>query len=392
MKKFDVQNKAGRAKIAIIGGIDWWENNSKDFTTAVDQLLDSGVTDLDLYINTPGGDMFDANEIGNQIKRFSGEKIAKTGALVASAGTVILTYCDKVIAASNLQWMCHDPMVSPLIMSLDDWESNKQLYVNLRNDLIDRYHAVTGIEKEELAEMMRKTTWLNAKEALKKGFVSEIDTEEQSMPEDTSSVLNKLGVNVPANFLNTNQVKPTNNKMKQLLAKYGLPENATEEQLTNAIEADKTKSVDEARKTATPANQGGGKTTEPEKPNGPSNSALELLLDAAENKGFNRDTIKASAEKDFELTFNLVKGAPEKTTENGSGDDGTRISDVVNALKQNGGLGGAPKNEHEGKSFSQLSKDAPAYLDNLLKNDLKKYKELYKNQFGVEPSDADLKV
>ena len=143
-KHFNISNKAGVGQIRIVGEISWWKNGGKDFMRQIDALISGGVTQIEGYINTPGGDMFEANEIGNQIARFSGVKNCTLGALCASAGTTVSTYFDKVTASSNTQYMIHDPLQGVFIQHEDDFESNKKLYLNLRNEAIERYADKTG--------------------------------------------------------------------------------------------------------------------------------------------------------------------------------------------------------------------------------------------------------
>lgn len=197
-KLFEITNRSNTAYIKIVGEINWWNNSSADFTRQVDALIEGGVTDVDCYINSGGGSMFDANEIGNQVLRFSGSKSCTLGALCASAATTISTYFDKVEGAKNLQYMIHDPSYPVVIEKLDDFETAKQLYENLRNNAIERYVAKTGMTEKQISEMMRKTTWMNAKKAKELKFIDSISGEEDILPEDTADVINKYQYsNVP---------------------------------------------------------------------------------------------------------------------------------------------------------------------------------------------------
>ena len=72
----------GRAVISIKGQIAGWRDSEKNFTATVDSLIESGVKDAHLYINSPGGDCFEANEIVNVMKRFPGTVTGEGGALV----------------------------------------------------------------------------------------------------------------------------------------------------------------------------------------------------------------------------------------------------------------------------------------------------------------------
>lgn len=211
IKQFEVKNKGGKAKIRLLGDISWWNNGSDEFTRLIDNLLSEGIEDVDAYINSPGGDMFIGNELRNQFARFPGHKYVKLGALCASAATTITPAFDLIECVRNTSYMIHDPLFSPFIEHEEDFESNKKLYQNLRNNAIGEYVSLSkrikgegkGLSAEEVSEMMRKTTWMNAEELLEKGFVHKIANEDDSyMPEDAQDVANRMKFTLPKAILN----------------------------------------------------------------------------------------------------------------------------------------------------------------------------------------------
>jgi ATP-dependent Clp protease protease subunit len=353
MKRFEIINKSGKASIKITGEIGWWKTSGENFTQLVDRLLEEGVQDVEGYINTPGGSMFDANEIGNQISRFPGIKSCKLGALCASAGTTLSTYFDTVETASNTQYMIHDPSWSPFIQHLEDWESNKQLYVNLRENAIDRYVAKTGLSREVVSEMMRKTTWMNADTLLEKGFVDSISKEKDSLPDDAQNVLKNMGLEVPEvlniAFQNQNQNKINMSKIAQSL---GLPDNSTEDQIVAAIQ-----------------NKGKNENAD---------TAMDALVALGKEKGFKEEIIRNLGKADYATTLKMVQDAPAAPKAEGEGtntppaaQDNVRLTDLVNELRNNSGTnnrsgwtyGDWLKNDYEG--LNKMQKEDPAKFDQL---------------------------
>lgn len=199
---FEVTNIGTVARINIVGEIGWWSTSGERFIRLVDELLDAGVLDVEGYVNSPGGSMDDANEIGNQIKRFPGSRSCQIGSLCASAGTTVTTYFehDKITGSPNMQYMIHDPIMKPLITRVKDFKSNQALYENLRNDAIRNYVNVTKSNqgekaptKEQIDQMMEDVTWMNAEQAKSYGFIASISGEpDELMPEDTTKVLTNL--------------------------------------------------------------------------------------------------------------------------------------------------------------------------------------------------------
>ena len=171
---FKVTNQGTFAEINFIGEINWWANSSADFTRQLAELRAVGVTELRGYINTPGGSLFDANEIYNQLVAFPGRKTCVLGALVASAGTTIAcAFSDGIEMAANGQYMIHNPCV---YVDGDDKALNAalQMYNNVRQAAINIYVKRTGLTAEEVGAMMDATTWMTAEVAKAKGFVTGI--------------------------------------------------------------------------------------------------------------------------------------------------------------------------------------------------------------------------
>lgn len=367
-KGYEIKNIAGVAEIKLIKGFDWWADNSIDFTREVDNFINQGIKNAKVYMNTPGGSMLHANEIANQLKRFENVSV-KLGAICASAGTTVSSDFSDVEGSPNTMFMIHDPIYSPTIEHEEDFESQKALYSSLRNNAIEVYHKKTGKNKKDISAKMKATTWMDAKTAMAYGFIDRIseDPAQDSMPEDTMKVLNSLRVSVPE-VLNTaiqNQISNTKeeNNMKELALKLGLPENASTEEIMAAHNA----AVEKAK-------QEGAK----EKTEGAQNSAsITLLMNEAKRKGFDPEKIKAKAEKNFELTAEMVGDAPEPKNESGdggaAGDSGARLSQFLEGLKNNGET---PKD----KTFDEMSmaeKEAmaekdPAKLEALAKESVKK--------------------
>ena len=57
----------GKAYIRIIGEIAGWKDSAEDFRYELNQLKKDGIKDIVLYINSPGGNCFEANVIFNWI-------------------------------------------------------------------------------------------------------------------------------------------------------------------------------------------------------------------------------------------------------------------------------------------------------------------------------------
>ena len=125
-----------------------------------------------VHINSAGGDIFSALAIYNLLKNKN--VTAQIEGLCASAATIISSAC-KVKMAENALFMVHLPLVG-----LVDFFSSEELakFQNslqaTENSILMIYRDKTGRADDELLNLMKAESWLDAEKAKELGFVDEI--------------------------------------------------------------------------------------------------------------------------------------------------------------------------------------------------------------------------
>ena len=182
------EQKGTKAEIRLSGAIYDWNNSSEEITQKIDTFISDGITDVDVYINSPGGDVFQAAEISNQIKRFAGVKKGIGGAIVASAATDIAISLDDFEMAENGQFMYHKPSAN-LSGNEDKIETSLVLLKNLTSQYKARLSEKSGLTVEEIeANWTKGDVWLTAQEALEQKFITGIITKTVITPETKAMV------------------------------------------------------------------------------------------------------------------------------------------------------------------------------------------------------------
>jgi ATP-dependent Clp protease, protease subunit len=95
------------ADILLYDYIGWPFNEAGDFVHALSSLKQSKIV---IRINSPGGDVFDANAIHNAIKAHPSKPITRVESLSASASSYISIAGSKREAYKNTMFMIHEPM------------------------------------------------------------------------------------------------------------------------------------------------------------------------------------------------------------------------------------------------------------------------------------------
>lgn len=172
---------------------------------AIKQALnEANGSDVELEINSPGGYVDAGSEIYTALKEYQGQVTAKITGQACSAASWIALAADRVEMSPTAQMMIHRASIISIGNS-DDLASDLNALNSLDKSFVDLYSQRTGLDAQEVYRLMCNTTWMNAKEAVDKGFADEIMFQNDKKP----ALVNADG---------SLSVKPdTINKIKNLL-------------------------------------------------------------------------------------------------------------------------------------------------------------------------------
>lgn len=163
----------GEASLYIYDVIDEYYGVSA--AAVINELaMAEGSPVLKIYINSPGGSVFEARAIMAAIGRFSGKTIACIDSLCASAATSIALSCNEVVMKEGALFMIH--CASGMAYGdKEDMLTMAALLEKIELSIIKDYTDKTGMSDAEVLAMMEKETWMTATEALNLGFIDRID-------------------------------------------------------------------------------------------------------------------------------------------------------------------------------------------------------------------------
>ncbi|WP_246208738.1 head maturation protease, ClpP-related [Anaerotalea alkaliphila] len=133
------------------------------------------VNQINLYVNSFGGSVFEAMAIRSQLKRHAATVTGYVDGFACSAASFVLTACDKVVMPSNTMQMIHNAWnyvagnAKELRKAADDlekiMEGNRQAYLE---------KSAGKITEEKLMELLDSESWLTAAECLEYGLADEV--------------------------------------------------------------------------------------------------------------------------------------------------------------------------------------------------------------------------
>lgn len=330
--KAEIKNE--KAYISIRGVIWEYQNSSAWFVREIDQIISKGITDVEVFINSPGGDVFQANDIANQIDRFNGDMSGEGGAIVASAATYIAIRLKSFTMPENGQFMYHKPH-GVFVGNEDKVKADLKLLKNITSNYRKRYSKKTGLSEEEIESRWSKgDVWLSAEEAKEQNFISEVTTAVDISVSD-SSMIAACGAPIkhkPTPATPKSEKKPPKAKaktqksenkqmehLKILALKLGLPETATQAEIDAKIQQlqSKANKSDQAEKEAKEDKEKKKK------------AEIKAFFDkSVKEKRLNAEQVKnmqSWAKSDFEGMKAYVEGIEplEKPKVKGSGGHGT---------------------------------------------------------------------
>jgi len=240
-KKFwNFKNTSENAgELLIYGPIaseSWWgdEVTPKQFMEDLDKLGD--ISELNIYINSGGGDVFAGQAIHSMLKRHSAKKTVYVDGLAASIASVVAMAGDTIIMPKNAMMMIHKAW-TVAIGNANDFRKLADDMEKIEETIIAAYESRNlTIERDEIVKLMDAETWLTADEALEYGLIDEVEEEKQ------------VAASIDGGFLVMNGTKMdlSNYKNKPKFISLNEPKQIDNSRLGNEPnKCDQTKSVNE---------------------------------------------------------------------------------------------------------------------------------------------------
>lgn len=168
-------------------GYDWWTDEIIRSETSANTFREElgkypNVTQINLYINSYGGSVFEGTAIYNQLRRHPARKTVYIDGFACSIASVIAMAGDEIIMPRNAlmmvhnMWMCVSGNAAELRKAADDLdkinEAGREAYLQKAGD---------KLTPELIAQMEDDETWLTAEECLRYGLADRYADEDADM-------------------------------------------------------------------------------------------------------------------------------------------------------------------------------------------------------------------
>lgn len=189
------------------------KNTYEDISPAQmkDFLEYAGNRELDIYINSIGGDAYAGFSIYNMLKSYPQKKRVYIEGVAGSISSVIAFVGDEIYMPANSSLMIHNAWAE-YIGTAHDFTKVAEYLTRLDNMIVDVYFSKVKentVSKEQIFEMMTAETWLSGTEA------SEIFNINLTQATNVYAMVSnkKRFKNIPKNLLKTDDIQ-VNEKLK----------------------------------------------------------------------------------------------------------------------------------------------------------------------------------
>lgn len=183
---------AGTVDIYIYGDVesdshDWWTDEVIESETSANHFRDElakypNATQINIYINSYGGSVFEGTAIYNQLRRNPAHKTVYIDGFACSVASVIAMAGDEIVMPRNALMMIHNMWMGAVGNAAELRKAADDL------DVINAagrgaYLAKAGdkLPEEKLVEMMDAETWLTAEDCITYGLADRLADQDADM-------------------------------------------------------------------------------------------------------------------------------------------------------------------------------------------------------------------
>lgn len=161
----------GVAEVMLYDDIGAWGISARQFARDLAALGD--VSQINLRIHSGGGDVMDGTAMYNILRGHSARVAVYIDGMAASMASVVAMAGDVIYMPANSMMMIHKPWGGQ-VGDADDMREYADLLDKVEGTLIQAYARKSGKSVDEIAALLKVTTWMDGNEAVAAGFADQV--------------------------------------------------------------------------------------------------------------------------------------------------------------------------------------------------------------------------
>ena len=178
---------------------DWWTDEIIESETSANHFRNElakypNASQIDIFINSYGGSVFEGTAIYNQLKRHPAHKTVYIDGFACSIASVIAMAGDEIVMPRNAlmmihnMWMCVQGNAAELRKAADDLDT-----INAAGSAAHLQKAGEKLDESRLSGMMHEQTWLTAEQCIEFGLADRYAEKDADMSQ-ANAVLQKVNI------------------------------------------------------------------------------------------------------------------------------------------------------------------------------------------------------
>ena len=156
-----------------VGQDSWWSDEKRINSKNIREALDDVTVPITIYLNSPGGYVFEGIEIYNYLKNHEQEVTIEVTGLAASAASVIAMGADKVVMNTGTSLMVHEASTFTW-GNKGDIQKTLNALETIDNSLVGIYVEKTEKSTDDINSWLTSEKWFTADEAVENGLADEV--------------------------------------------------------------------------------------------------------------------------------------------------------------------------------------------------------------------------
>ncbi|WP_395605053.1 ClpP-like prohead protease/major capsid protein fusion protein [Pseudomonas sp. B16120] len=161
----------GVAEVMLYDDIGAWGISACQFARDLAALGD--VSQINLRIHSGGGDVMDGTAMYNILRGHSARVEVYIDGMAASMASVVAMAGDVIYMPANSMMMIHKPWGGQ-VGDADDMREYADLLDKVEGALVQAYARKSGKSVDEIAALLKVTTWMDGNEAVAAGFADQV--------------------------------------------------------------------------------------------------------------------------------------------------------------------------------------------------------------------------
>lgn len=176
--------------------------------------------DINVWINSYGGDVYAASRIYTALKEHSGKVRVKVDGVAISAASVIAMAGDEVLMSPTSILMIHNPWGS-FRGEAKDLRHAAEVLDEVKETIVNAYQMKTGKSRNKISKLMDEETWMSSRKAVNQGFADGVLYMNNGEGESEGVIENSFMFNRHAVLRNGSQmieafIQQYNERMKEI--------------------------------------------------------------------------------------------------------------------------------------------------------------------------------